>query len=162
LGGGLVRAEWFKRYRQSELPEPFDRIVQSWDTANKATELSDYSVCTSWGVKGKQLFLLSVFRRRLEYPALKRAVREQQSLFQASVVLIEDKASGTQLIQELILEGCHAVTGCEHSQGESLSSSMSDPHGRDGRLASICGLESHDLAEVIRRSGTSAPCSRAK
>jgi len=67
-------------------------------------------VCTSWGVKGKQLFLLSVFRRRLEYPALKRAVREQQSLFQASVVLIEDKASGTQLIQELILEGCHAVT----------------------------------------------------
>ena len=67
-------------------------------------------MCTSWGVKGKQLFLLSVFRRRLEYPALKRAVREQQSLFQASVVLIEDKASGTQLIQELILERCHAVT----------------------------------------------------
>jgi phage terminase large subunit-like protein len=40
-----------------------------------------------------------VFRRRLEYPALKRAVREQQSLFSADVVLIEDKASGTQLIQ---------------------------------------------------------------
>jgi predicted phage terminase large subunit-like protein len=92
------------------LPEPFDRIVQSWDTANKATELSDYSVCTTWGVKGKQLFLLSVFRKRLEYPALKRAVREQHSLFEASVVLIEDKASGTQLIQELIADGCHAVT----------------------------------------------------
>jgi hypothetical protein len=27
------------------------RIVQSWDTANKATELSDFSVCTSWGIK---------------------------------------------------------------------------------------------------------------
>jgi predicted phage terminase large subunit-like protein len=51
-----------------------------------------------------------VFRRRLEYPALKRAVREQQSLFNADVVLIEDKASGTQLIQELIEDGCHAVT----------------------------------------------------
>jgi phage terminase large subunit-like protein len=101
--------EWFKRYRQSELPEQFDRFVQSWDTANKATELSDYSVCASWGVKGKQLFLLNVFRGRLEYPALKRAVREQQSLFQASVVLIEDKASGTQLSQELILEGCHPI-----------------------------------------------------
>jgi hypothetical protein len=43
-----------------------------------------------------------MFRRRLEYPALKRAVREQQSLFGATAVLIEDKASGTQLIQELI------------------------------------------------------------
>ena len=84
--------------------------MQSWDTANKATELSDFSVCTTWGVKGKNLFLLALFRRRLEYPALKRAVREQQSLFDASVVLIEDKASGTQLIQELIADGCHGVT----------------------------------------------------
>ena len=67
---------------------------------------SDYSMCTTWGVSGKDLFLLGVFRRRLEYPALKRAVREQQSLFEATVVRIEDKASGTQLIQELITDGC--------------------------------------------------------
>src|SRR3984893_16644390 len=110
LGGGLVKAAWFKRYRANERPESFDRIVQSWDTANKATELSDYSVCTTWGERGKDLFLLGLFRRRLEYPALKRAVCEQQSQFDANVVLIEDKASGTQLIQELIHDGCHAVT----------------------------------------------------
>ena len=42
----------------------------------------------------------------MEYPELKRAVREQRETFDASVVLIEDKASGTQLIQE----GLHAVT----------------------------------------------------
>ena len=110
LGGGLVKAEWFKRYGEKNRPERFDRIVQSWDTANKATELSDFSVCTTWGVRGKDLFLLGLFRRRLEYPALKRAVREQQSLFGANEVLIEDKASGTQLIQELITDGCHGVT----------------------------------------------------
>jgi predicted phage terminase large subunit-like protein len=113
LGGGMVKAEWFKRYRENERPERFDRIVQSWDTANKATELSDFSVCTTWGVKGKNLFLLGLLRRRLEYPALKRAVREQQSLFEATEVLIEDKASGTQLIQELIEDGCYAVTRYE-------------------------------------------------
>jgi predicted phage terminase large subunit-like protein len=117
LGGGLVKAEWFQRYRETELPERFDRIVQSWDTANKVTELSDFSVCTTWGLKGKHLFLLALFRRRLEYPALKRAVREQQSLFDASVVLIEDKASGTQLIQDLIADGCHGVTRY-HPEGE--------------------------------------------
>ena len=110
LGGGLVKEAWFKRYGEKEFGESFDRIVQSWDTANKATELSDFSVCTTWGVRGKNLYLLGLLRQRLEYPALKRAVREQRDLFNASVVLIEDKASGTQLIQELIGEGCHGVT----------------------------------------------------
>ena len=61
-------------------------------------------------MNGKDLFLLGLFRRRLEYPALKRAVREQQAMFNAEVVLIEDKASGTQLIQELIADGFHPVT----------------------------------------------------
>jgi hypothetical protein len=44
LGGGLVKDEWFKRDRENERPERFERIVQSWDTANKATELGDFSV----------------------------------------------------------------------------------------------------------------------
>ena len=64
-------------------------------TANKATELSDFSVCTSWGIAGKDLYLLHVLRKRMEYPELKRAVCLQAEAFNASVVLIEDKASGT-------------------------------------------------------------------
>src|ERR1700757_4834971 len=110
LGGGLVKAEWFKRYGEHERPERFEHIVQSWDTANKATELSDFSVCTTWGIRGKNLYLLGLLRQRLEKPPLQTAVREQRDLFAANVVLIEDKASGTQLIQELIAEGCHRVT----------------------------------------------------
>ena len=110
LGGGLVKRAWFRRYAADQLPAPFDRIVQSWDTANKATELSDYSVCTSWGIAAKNLYLLDVLRRRMEYPELKRAVRAHYERFAADVVLIEDKASGTQLIQELIEEGLWAVT----------------------------------------------------
>jgi predicted phage terminase large subunit-like protein len=110
LGGGLVKAAWFRRYGPDEVPPRFERIVQSWDTANKASELSDFSVCTSWGAAGKNLYLLDVLRRRMEYPELKRAVREQCERFDPSVVLIEDKASGTQLIQELIADGLHAVT----------------------------------------------------
>src|SRR5271166_6848268 len=109
-GGGLVKAVWFRNYAPNERPAEFERVVQSWDTANKASELSDFSVCTSWGIKGKDLYLLHVLRRRMEYPELKRAVREQRDAFAASVVLIEDKASGTQLIQELIADGLHAVT----------------------------------------------------
>lgn len=62
LGGGMVKADWFKRYAAKDLPERFERIVQSWDTANKATELSDYSVCTTWGINGKNLYLLGLLR----------------------------------------------------------------------------------------------------
>ena len=58
----------------------------------------------------RRVLLLCEFRRRLEYPAVKRAVRDQQSQFDANVMLIEDKASGTPLIQELIADGCHGVT----------------------------------------------------
>ena len=53
LGGGLVKAAWFRQYAPEVLPEKFERIVQSWDTANKATELSDFSVCTTWGILGR-------------------------------------------------------------------------------------------------------------
>jgi predicted phage terminase large subunit-like protein len=109
LGGGLVKAEWFKTYTAADVPEKFEMTLQSWDTANKPTELSDYSVCTTWGVKEKHIYLLNVFRKRLGYPELKRAVREQAEAFRPTTILIEDKASGTQLIQELVSEGLHAV-----------------------------------------------------
>lgn len=106
-GGGMVRREWFAPYDAA--PAPFERIVQSWDTANKATELADYSVCTTWGEKARHFYLLNVFRAKLNYPELKRAVREQLAAFGATEVLIEDRASGTQLIQELIAEGVAQV-----------------------------------------------------
>jgi predicted phage terminase large subunit-like protein len=113
LGGGMVKAGWFKTYSQNELPPKFEMVFQSWDTANKPTELSDYSVCTTWGVKEKHIYLLQVLRRRMDYPALKRAVAEQAVAFCPKTVLIEDKASGTQLIQELIHDGVHGVSRYE-------------------------------------------------
>ena len=51
-------------------------------------------MCTSWGIAGKNLYLIDVLRRRMEYPELKRTVREQYERFDPAVVLIEDKASG--------------------------------------------------------------------
>jgi predicted phage terminase large subunit-like protein len=121
----MIKAVWFRSFAANERPDKFDRVVQSWDTANKASQLSPHPNppphatrrrgregrgCTSWGMKGKDLYLLNVQRKRMEYPELKRPVREQCEAFEASVVLIEDKASGTQLIQELVAEGLHAVT----------------------------------------------------
>ena len=94
-GGGMVKEAWFRRYRPEERAQSFDQVVQSWDTANKPSELADYSVCTTWGVKGPNFYLLNVLRKKLDFPNLKRAVREQADLFSPMTILIEDKASGT-------------------------------------------------------------------
>ncbi len=107
--GGLVKRGWFKTYTDANRPECFELVLQSWDTANKPTELSDYSVCTTWGIADNDIYLLNVLRKKLDYPDLKRAVREQAYLHKAEIVLIEDKASGTQLIQELSQEGMYAI-----------------------------------------------------
>ena len=109
FGGGMVKQEWFKRYSDRDLPQSFDRVIQSWDTANKPTELADYSVCTTWGIKNKRIYLLHVLRERMAYPDLKRAVCRQNNIHRPEVILIEDKASGTQVIQQLIEEGLHNV-----------------------------------------------------
>ena len=107
-GGSIVKAEWFQRYDLLNTPK-FDRIIQSWDTASRGSELADYSVCTTWGQIGKQLFLLHVLRKRLEYPELKRAVLSQAQIFDASTVLIEDAASGIALIQDLKNDGFYTA-----------------------------------------------------
>ena len=83
LEGGVVKRGWLRFYEARELPAAFDLVLQSWDTANKPTELSDHSVCTTWGTKGGHLYLLHVLRERLDYPGLKRAVLEQARLHRA-------------------------------------------------------------------------------
>ena len=106
-----MKAAWFKTYTPAELPSAFELIFQSWDTANKPGELSDFSVCTTWGILDKHAYLLDVYRKRLSYPELKSAVKEQATRHNPRTILIEDKASGTQLIQEFVAEGVHAVQG---------------------------------------------------
>jgi len=109
----MIKIQWFKTYTPAELPEQFELVFQSWDTANKSTELSDYSVCTTWGVLKQHLYLLHVLRKRLDYPDLRRAVKQQAETYQAKNILIEDRASGTQLIQDLQADRVHGTTRYE-------------------------------------------------
>jgi predicted phage terminase large subunit-like protein len=109
LGGGIVKVERFRTYTTNDLPAKFEMVLQSWDTANKPSELSDYCAGTTWGIQDKHCYLLNVYRKRLGYPDLKRAVKEQAEYFKPETILIEDEASGTQLIQDLVNEGMHEI-----------------------------------------------------
>lgn len=97
-GGGIFKRDWWRYYT---MPPAFKRVIQSWDTAFKAKEGDDYSVCTTWGEADTGYYLLDVFKQRVEFPELKRAAENLYSKYKPHAMLIEDKASGQSLIQEL-------------------------------------------------------------
>jgi predicted phage terminase large subunit-like protein len=99
LEGNLIKREWLQFYDQP--PTNYCFTLQSWDTASKTEELNDFSVCTTWRVSNQNLYLIDVFRKRLTFPQLKHASVEVYRRFSPNRVLIEDKASGTALIQDL-------------------------------------------------------------
>jgi predicted phage terminase large subunit-like protein len=113
----MVKTEWLRFYEPGEEPGTFSQIVQSWDTANKSTELADYSVCTTWGVTYRKYYLLDVFRKKLNYPDLRRAILEQAKRHDAKNIVIEDKASGTQLIQDLNSEFVYGINAYKAPPG---------------------------------------------
>jgi predicted phage terminase large subunit-like protein len=99
--GGWVKREWLQYYTDENLPDGFDFVIDCWDTANKRSELNDYSVCATLGVKGRNIYLLDIWRQRVDYSGLKRAVEQQHLEYHSGTILIEDNASGVQLLQQL-------------------------------------------------------------
>jgi len=101
-GGGIIRGEWFGRY--SILPTIKHRHIFA-DTAQKTKEHNDYSVFQCWGMgdNGK-LYLIDQIRGKWEAPELLRRARDfwgKWSERGAKKIMIEDKSSGTGLIQQL-------------------------------------------------------------
>lgn len=107
LGGDLVKAEWFGRYLK--LPALKWRAI--WvDTAQKTKEHNDYSVflCGGLGYDGK-LYIIDVKRGKWEAPELIKEAKlfinkhkeSNTELGKLRYMAIEDKASGTTLIQTI-------------------------------------------------------------
>ena len=88
----------------------------------------------------------------MEYPELKRAVCEQCAVLEASVVLIEDKASGTQLIQELVQDGLHAVTRYQ-PQSDKIMRSRRCRRQRLSRQAKLRSAESMRAQTAMIENG---------
>jgi predicted phage terminase large subunit-like protein len=98
-GGGLIKEHWFKSY--TTLPT-IAYIIQSWDTAFKVKQENDYSVGLTVGVTNDgDYYLLHCYQGKLEFPDLKRKMVELWIKYNPFTILIEDKASGQSLIQEL-------------------------------------------------------------
>jgi len=96
--GQIFRREWWQHFTQQ--PQS-GKVVQSWDCAFKVGKENDYSVCTTWLTCEAGYYLLSLWRDRVEFPALKRQVISQAAAWKPHAIIVEDSASGQSLIQEL-------------------------------------------------------------
>jgi len=101
--GAIFPLKWWKYYD----PDRFVfntrfRTVQFWDTAFKEDEANDYSVGATWTKNPNgDVMARDWFKKRLQFPELKRAVIAQYDKWRPDIVYIEDKGSGQSLIQEL-------------------------------------------------------------
>lgn len=108
--GNLLKRSWLQNYEIAPVSQPGDQVVQSWDTAMKATDTSDYSVCLTFLVRNKnQYYLTDLYRDRPEFPDLAKLVMLQAQKAKADAILIEDSASGTSLIQTVRRAGLQGV-----------------------------------------------------
>jgi predicted phage terminase large subunit-like protein len=104
--GAILKREWWQVWEKDE-PPIVEYIIQSYDTAYSKKETADFSVITTWGVfqpsedSGPNLILLDVKRGRWDFPELKRIAKDEYDHWQPDNVLIEAKATGVTLQQEL-------------------------------------------------------------
>lgn len=97
--GSTFKRNWW-RYAAA-LPEKFEQIVLSVDSAYKVGRQNDYSVILTLGVSQNAYHVIDVVRERLEFPALLKKVELLAERFRPHCLLVEDSASGQSLIQVL-------------------------------------------------------------
>jgi predicted phage terminase large subunit-like protein len=131
--GGIFKREWFLE-RYDTRREVYRSITQSWDTAHKASEINDPSVCTTWGETESGYHLLHVLVQRMEYPELKRVAINHAEAWAVDALLIEDKASGQSLIQDLRRESKLPVIAIQPQGDKVTRASVVSPTVEAGRV----------------------------
>jgi predicted phage terminase large subunit-like protein len=102
----VKRSDW--QIWEAEDPPTVEYVIQSWDTAFETKTTSDYSACTTWGVwyneedgNSPNLILLDAFKDRMTFPELKATALKHYHEWNPDAFIVEKKASGGPLIQEL-------------------------------------------------------------
>jgi len=102
----IGRKDW--QIWEQDDPPHVEYVIQSWDTAFETSNTADYSACTTWGVwynnedKGSpNLILLDAFKDRMTFPELKATALKHYKEWNPDAFIVEKKAAGAPLIQEL-------------------------------------------------------------
>jgi predicted phage terminase large subunit-like protein len=108
-GGGILKASWWVPWESEDMPNNIEYVLQSWDTAFEAKESSSFSARTTWGVFRHQgvmcAIVLEAWYDKVSYPELRKIAQEAYDQWEPDAVLIEKKASGQSLLQDLRMAG---------------------------------------------------------
>jgi predicted phage terminase large subunit-like protein len=130
--GTIFKRDWFRHYQHP--PEKFTKIIQSWDTSFKTGRTNDYSVCATLGQTQNGIYLLALYRAKVEFPELKRKVGELADLWQPEEILVEDRASGQSLVQELKLSTSHPVIAVQVDRDKETRAAACTGYFESGRV----------------------------
>lgn len=117
-GGGILKSMWWRKWPDGKPMPSAVHIIQSYDTAysEKDHEQASYSARTTWGIfvdeqTGRHcMMLLERWQDRVDYPVLRKKAQDDYGHWQPDRVLIEKKASGQSLIQDLRRAGVPVTT----------------------------------------------------
>ncbi len=104
-GGTLFQLSWLRRYETRPEHYKVEAIIQSWDTAYETESHNDYSVCSTWALSGTSYYLLDIYRERLPFPELQKAVYRQREKWKADLVVVERAGSGISIFQNIRRNG---------------------------------------------------------
>ena len=113
-GSGIIRKEWWRPWEEEEVPR-LDYILQAYDTAFSKKESADYSAITTWGIFKPEIdgpdhiILLDAQRGRWSFPELRQVAFDEHEYWQPDMVIVEAKATGQPLIDELRLKNIPAL-----------------------------------------------------
>lgn len=88
-------------YEEKYQPDCKDTIVISIDSASKTGVQNDFTAITYWNIKDNTMIMFNAIKARFDFGSLLQKTKEIISILKPRFVLIEDKSSGTQLLQEL-------------------------------------------------------------
>lgn len=112
MAGAVFKREWFRYCTREEMAtrQNFERVIQVWDTAFEESESADWSACVTLARRKGLVYVLDVFRARLEFPGLVQverqgevggAIMSQYERWRPAEVLVEKRASGRSALQVL-------------------------------------------------------------
>ena len=123
----ILKREWWQKWTKTEVPN-LQYVIQSYDTAFSRKETADFSAITTWGVFYPQeiggapaIILLDVRKGRWDFPELKAVANELYNFWEPETVIIEAKASGMPLTQELRQIGIPVVNFTPSKGNDKLS-----------------------------------------
>jgi predicted phage terminase large subunit-like protein len=123
--GAIIKREWWQTWEKSQMPGLM-HVIQSYDTAFSKKETADYSAITTWGIfmpdeRTPNIILLDMKKGRWDFPEMKEIAYDSYKYWEPESVVIEAKATGMPLTQELRMRGIPVINFTPSKGNDKLS-----------------------------------------